>query len=160
DLSADALFARTKDITSQMRGLTTPRALRPIRDGVLIREDDRDAYKAGRVLPVPVIVGSNGDEGTTFTSSWPVTTVASYRHFANEHFGGFAAEPMALYPAKTDADVPAAVAAMFADCQFNFGARGIAAALSEHCPPSYRYLFTRPFGTDATRANHGDEVAY
>ena len=159
NLSADALFARTKDITSQMRGLTTPRALRPIRDGVLIREDDRDAYNGGRVLPVSIIVGSNGDEGTIFTSSWPVRTVAVYEQFARENFGAFAEEAMTLYPATTDADVPGAVAAMFADCQFNFGARGIAAAFSEHHPPAYRYLFTRPFGT-AAHANHGDEVAY
>jgi para-nitrobenzyl esterase len=159
-LSSEDLFARTKDITSQMRGLTTPRALRPIRDGVLIREDDRDAYKAGRVLPVSIIVGSNGDEGTIFTSSWPLRTVASYRQFARENFGAFADEAMALYPANADADVPGAVAAMFADCQFNFGARGIAASFSEHHPPAYRYLFTRPFGREAIAANHGDEVAY
>jgi para-nitrobenzyl esterase len=160
NLSADELFGRTKDITSQTRGLTTPRALRPIRDGVLIREDDRDAYKGGHVLPVSVIVGSNGDEGTIFTSSWPVRTVASYEQFARENFANFAEEAMALYPVKEDSDAPGAVAAMFADCQFNFGARGIAAAFSEHRPPAYRYLFTRPFGADAARANHGDEVAY
>jgi para-nitrobenzyl esterase len=159
-LSADALFARTKDITSQMRGLTTPRALRPIRDGVLIREDDRDAYRAGRVLPVSIIVGSNGDEGTIFTSSWPVKTVAEYAQFVRENFPDFADEAMEAYPAKSDSEVPAAVAAMFADCQFNFGARGIAAAFAEHHPPAYRYLFTRPWGTLATHANHGDEVAY
>ena len=48
-LPAAQLFALTPKLNPAVRGLTTARVLRPIRDGWLIREDERPAFLAGRL---------------------------------------------------------------------------------------------------------------
>ncbi|MDP6173765.1 MAG: carboxylesterase family protein, partial [Rhodospirillales bacterium] len=47
-MTADEVFARTGDFVPLVRGLTTPRVLRPIRDGWIIPEDERDAFRTER----------------------------------------------------------------------------------------------------------------
>ncbi len=159
-LSADAIFARTKEIVPQVRALTKPRALRPILDGVLLKDNDRDAFKAGRIAKVPTIVGSNTDEGSIFVGAWPVETLAKYRTLVEQNFGAMTDEALALYPAARDEDGRAATAALFADTQFNFGTRGIAQAMIEHQPKTYRYLFTKRGRFTQRPPDHGLEVAY
>jgi para-nitrobenzyl esterase len=159
-LSAEAIFARTKEIVPQVRALTKPRALRPILDGHLIRENDRDAFKAGRVAKVPTIVGSNWDEGTIFVGTWPVETIAKYRTLVEQNFGAMTEEALALYPAPRDEDARAATATLFADTQFNFGTRGIAQEMTRHQPKTYRYLFTKRGRFTRRPPDHGLEVSY
>jgi para-nitrobenzyl esterase len=48
---------------------------------------------------------------------------------------------------------------MFADTQFNVGARGVMRGLRDKGVPVYRYLFTRR-RPDSGAPNHGDEVPY
>jgi carboxylesterase type B len=62
-LSASEVLALTDRMVPAVRGLTTPRALGPINDGWVLRGDERAAFASGRVLPVPLIVGGNSDEG-------------------------------------------------------------------------------------------------
>jgi para-nitrobenzyl esterase len=159
-LSAEAIFARTREIVPQVRALTKPRALRPIIDGDLITEDDRDAFKAGRIANVPTIVGSNSDEGTIFVTTWPVETLAKYRTLVEQNFGTMADEALSLYPARRDEDARAAAAALFADTQFNFGTRGIAQAMIRCQPKTFRYLFTKRGRFTQRPPDHGLEVAY
>ena len=159
-LSADAIFVRTKEIVPQVRALTKPRALRPIIDGHLIRENDRDAFKAGRIANVPTIVGSNSDEGTIFVTAWPVETLTKYRLLVEQNFGAMTDEALALYPVMHDADARAATAELFADTQFNFGTRGIAQDMIRIQSKTFRYLFTKRGRFTQRPPDHGLEVAY
>jgi para-nitrobenzyl esterase len=143
-----------------MRGLTTPRVLRPIRDGVLISEDERDAFAAGRLHAMPIIVGTNADEGTLLTRSWPVATVADYRAAMAANFSADAERAMALYPATNDGEAKAAIAEAFADTQFNNGARLLLRAMTRLGPPCWRYLFSRRRPGQPDGPHHGDEVGY
>src|SRR5204862_5467726 len=89
-LPAAEVLARTSQLNPAVRGLTTPRVLRPIRDGWLLPEDERPAFLAGRMHPMPLVVGSNTDEGTLLTKSWPVDTLAAYRQQVDANFGAAA----------------------------------------------------------------------
>jgi para-nitrobenzyl esterase len=142
-----------------MRSLTASRLVRPIRDGWVVPADDRDSYRTGAFFPVPTIVGGNRDEGSALTASWTVDSVDAYQKLLSENFGGFAEEAAARYPVHDDDDVRTAVAALFSDTQFSFGARGIAAAVSSRQPRTWRYLYTwlPPGRTDGP--HHGEEVA-
>ena len=144
----------------KVRSLTRPRVLRPIRDGWLLREDERAAFAAGRLRAMPLIVGSNVDEGTLLTRSWPVDTLAAWRQQVDANFGEAAAEAAALYPARADADARAAVAAMFADTQFNAGTRLLAQAMAARERRTWKYLFTRQRPGGEGQAQHGDEVGH
>jgi para-nitrobenzyl esterase len=159
-LSGTEVLARTPLLNPAVRGLTTPRVLRPIRDGWLLPEDERPAFQAGRMHAMPLIVGSNLDEGTLLTRGWPVDTVAAYREQVASNFGPAAAEAMALYPADRDGEARAAVAAMFADTQFNYGTRLLAQCMARREPRTFKYLFERRRPNQADGPHHGDEVAH
>jgi para-nitrobenzyl esterase len=159
-LSASEVLARTSVLNPAVRGLTTPRVLRPIRDGWLLPEDERPAFRAGRMHAMPMIVGSNSDEGTLLTKTWPVDTLAACRQQVEANFGPAAAEAMALYPAPGDAQARAAVAAMFADTQFNYGTRLLAQCMAKLEPRTFKYLFERRRPDQKDGPHHGEEVAH
>lgn len=159
-LPASEVLARTSVLNPAVRGLTTPRVLRPIRDGWLLPEDERPAFRAGRLHAMPLVVGSNSDEGTQLTRSWPVDSLAAYRQQVDTNFGAAAADAMALYPAQTDAQARAAVAAMFADTQFNYGTRLLAQCMARHEPRTFKYLFERRRPGQQDGPHHGEDVAH
>lgn len=159
-LSASEVFARTSLLTPKVRGLTTPRVLRPVRDGWLLPEDERPMFQGGRIRPLPMIVGTNADEGTSLTRPWPIDTLAAYREQVEGNFGSSAAQAYALYPAQGDADARSAVAAMFGDTQFNYGARLLAQSMAKVEPRTWKYLFTRRRPHQHDGPHHGDEVPY
>lgn len=159
-LPAREVLARTSLLTPAVRGLTTPRVLRPIRDGWLLREDERTAFRAGHLRAVPLVVGSNVDEGTLLTRTWPVDTLDAWRQQVEGNFGSAAAEAAALYPAHSDGEARAAVAAMFADTQFNAGTRLLARTMAGQEPRTWKYLFTRRRPGQPDGPHHGDEVGH
>lgn len=157
-LSAEDILAKTPLLVPKQRGLTTPRVLRPIRDGFAIPSDEREAYGRGDILPVPSIVGTNADEGSKLTATWNVTTPEALDKLIAESFGRSAPRARALY-AGDGSSARTAVAAMFADTQFNFGARGVVRGLVAKGVPVYRYLLLRG-RPGCGLPNHGDDVPY
>jgi para-nitrobenzyl esterase len=157
-LSSEEIFSKTPLLVPKQRGLTTPRVLRPIRDGFVIRSDERASYAAGDILPVPSIVGGNADEGSKLTAAWPITSQGALGRLIEESFGASAAQARALYM-RDGTSVREAVAAMFADTQFNDGARGVARGLIAKGAPVYRYLLLRQ-RSGLGPPNHGDDVPY
>lgn len=159
-LSAAEVFALTAKCSPKVRGLTTPRVLRPICDGWLIPEDERAAFKAGRIHAMPMIVGTNADEGTLLTASWPIETVDDHRRMVEANFGAAAQDAIALYPAPSDFEARAAIARIFGDTQFNYGARLLARTMSRRGEPTWRYVFTRRRPGQLDGPHHGDEVSH
>lgn len=154
------LFARTPLMVPKMRALTTSRVLRPICDGWLLKQDERPAFKAGRLHAMPMIVGSNADEGTLLTKAWPVKTLDDYRAIVEKNFGDASAEAMRLYPASADGEAHARVAEMFADTQFNYGTRLLAQSMATKGQSTWRYLFLRRSPGQHDGPHHGEEVAH
>lgn len=159
-LSSSELFAKTSLLAPAIRGLTSPRVLRPIRDGVVLAEDERPAFKAGRLHAMPMIVGSNADEGTLLTASWPIETRADYTTIVEANFAGATDAAMAAYPVTDDAQARLRIAEMFADCQFNYGVRLLARTMTRAARPVWRYLFTRRRPQQQDGPHHGDEVGH
>lgn len=159
-LTTAELLEKTALLVPKVRGLTTPRVLRPIRDGQLIVEDERPAFQGGRLHAMPMIVGSNADEGTLLTASWPIKTRADYRAIIDANFAGMTDAALAAYPLEHDDEARQRVAAMFADCQFNYGTRLLAQSMTLAGQPVWRYLFTRRRPQQGDGPHHGDEVGH
>ncbi len=159
-LTATELFALTPRLSPLVRGLTSPRVLRPIRDGWLIARDERDAFASGGLRRMQLIVGTNSDEGTLLTRGWPVRTVAELRALIAANFPHDTGRALALYGAADEAQVPARLAEAFADTQFNFGARLLLRAMVRQQPRCWRYLFSRRRPGQADGPHHGDEVGH
>ena len=159
-LSAQEVLARTSLLNPAVRGLTTPRVLRPIRDGWLLPRDERPSFLAGRMHAMPLIVGSNTDEGSLLIRSWPVDTQVAWREQIDRNFGAMAEQAASLYPAASDSDARVAVAQMFADTQFNYGTRLLARAMTRLEPRTFKYLFTRRRPGQHDGPHHGEEVSH
>jgi para-nitrobenzyl esterase len=159
-LSAAEVFALTAKCSPKVRGLTTPRVLRPICDAWLVPEDERAAFRSGRIHPMPILVGTNADEGTLLTKTWPIDTVDDYRRMVEANFGSAAPQALAVYPAQADAEARPAIARIFGDTQFNDGARLLARAMSRRGARTWRYVFTRRRPGQLDGPHHGDEVSH
>jgi carboxylesterase type B len=153
-MSTDELLACIPKIVPKVRGLTTPRILRPIHDGYVVPRQESEAYEAGTFAHVPLMVGSTLNEGGWAVNDLPVATVAEYHAYLEQNFGDATGEALQMYPVASDADVKPALAAVFGDTQFTYGARGIAAASARTQPLTFRYLFAQ--GTAA----HADDTPY
>lgn len=159
-LSGPEILARTSLLAPKVRGLTTPRVLRPIRDGWVIPQDERPAFRSGQLHLMPIILGTNADEGTQAVASWPAATLEQYRGLVEANFIGAVGRAMALYPATADTDARPRVGEMFSDTQFNYGTRLLARTMAAREARTWRYLFMRRRPGQTDGPHHGQEVAY
>lgn len=78
-----------------------------ILDGLFLTETPAASYAAGRAAKVPLLVGSNSQEGAWNSILGDATpTVTNYRAALERMFPGRGEELFALYPVASDAEVP------------------------------------------------------
>ncbi len=159
-LPADALLATNAKVNPAVRGLTIPRPLRPIVDGWAIDRDEVEAFNAGAFHAIPAIVGSNANEGGFFTHAIPVTSVAELRAYLTTNFPGAGTEVWSTYGTDDETAVTQAVADVFGDAQFSYGARALARTISAKQPKTFRYVFTHAGAQTQTQPVHADEIPY
>lgn len=160
NMSATDLMLRVGPGMSVSRGLLSPRQTGPIQDGWLLPLSDADAIAGGHFARIPIIIGSNADEGRLFVKHLPVNTVAEYRKYLSTQFGGAAAATEERYPATSDNDVKAALSQLFGDTQFNHGVDAFSDTFARWNVPVWRYRFNGNVGGDRLPATHGDEIPY
>lgn len=153
-MSTETLLAYIPQIVPKVRGLTTPRILRPIHDGYVLPRQESAAYDDGDFMHVPLMVGSTANEGGWAVGDLPIATVAEYRAYMQQNFGDATGEALRLYPVDSDGEVKTRLAEVFGDTQFTYGARSVAQASSRYQPKTFRYLFRQ--GTAA----HADDTPY
>jgi len=138
--------------------------LRPNVDGWMLPEDVYSVFAHGRQNDVPLIAGSNADEGTSL-SPWPADAPAS--RFISDIKRGFTfdmEEFLKLYPASTDDEARQAHYASFRDFSFGWQMRTwVRMAEKTGRSKAYLYYFSRvPPGPQSARygAFHASEIAY
>ncbi|GLK17384.1 carboxylesterase/lipase family protein [Herbiconiux flava] len=143
-------------------------AVAPVVDGDLVPEHPVDAYRAGRQLPVPLVIGTNHDEASLFrlmkSPLMPITAGSvhvMFEELAAEHPEFAAAENRieAAYPRFPHHRTPAELSR---DAGFRMPGIWLASAHSRVAPTwMYRFDHSTPalslLGIGAT---HGAEIAY
>ena len=76
----------------------------PVVDGWVLPQDPGSVFAEGKQTAVPVLVGSNQDEGTFFLEA---TTAEKFRAQARTRYGEFTDEFLRLYPAASDEEANA-----------------------------------------------------
>lgn len=135
----------------------------PVFDGQALPQNPAAAYAAGSERRVPMIVGSTGNEGTSYLRGERGLTVAKYRAFLAARFGVQADEALAVFPVSNDADVPSAIDRFITVAVNAQPARLMARALEHAGSTAYLYRFTRTPDTARARelgAFHGVDLAY
>lgn len=163
----DAALARLRSLSAEQvlrgapaaPGANTPQVeTTPVLDGRLITETAESAYKAGRQLNVPLLVGSNSAD----TAGNRIRATTKGELFAR--FGESSAQARAAY----DPDGTADLATLTALANDDFGqaepARFAANAFAAKGSPVYRYRFSyvQAAMREQMRAGapHGGEIAY
>ncbi|HMO74369.1 MAG TPA: carboxylesterase family protein [Sphingopyxis sp.] len=155
-LTAEELLVRSKSLAAPPSNLSVARPLRPIVDGRLVTTDR--AYAEGNFAAVPVIIGTNEDEGRFFTRRMAISSLADYSRYLSDSFGRRAGEARALYPAATDADVAAAVAAAYGDVSINHPVDRLARAFARRQPRTFRFVYTYRHGHMQQPPTHAEEA--
>jgi len=131
-------------------------------DGWIVPEDESITFANGRQNKVAVLLGSNGNEGGSF-SFGPPATLASWQAGAAQRWKDLAEMGMKAYPASTDAEAKAAATRPFTD--------GIAWFMHLYASdqakigqPAYLYQFVRTPASAPGKTNggasHASELAY
>ncbi len=84
----------------------------PVVDGWFLPDDPANIFSQGKQNDVPILVGSNKDEGTFFSQP---TTAAAWIQRAKQRYGDMADQFLKLYPAGSDAEANASELAAFRD---------------------------------------------
>lgn len=112
----------------------------PVMDGSLIPGQPAEVLAAGRFNKVPVLNGSNRDEGTLFVAFAKPITAQKFEADVHERFGNDAARVLAAYPLANYSSPILAAAAGFGDAIFSCQIVKAAAMLSAQVPV-YQYEF-------------------
>jgi para-nitrobenzyl esterase len=89
--------------------------MRPVVDGKFLPQQPVEIYATGRQMKVPVLIGSNADEGTAYPV---VMTPAAFEADARKRYGAEADAMLALYPAGTEDEARASSYALMRDRTF------------------------------------------
>ena len=136
--------------------------LGPDVDGYVLPENVYTIFAKGKQNDVPLLIGSNSDEGTMFT---PATVKAdAFRERNEKRYGPDASAFFKIYPFTNDEEAHAASAAAMRDQTFGWEMRTWARMETKTGKSkTYLYFFSRvPPGPNAARmgAYHSSEIAY
>jgi len=143
--------------------LKLPWAIALTIDGYVEPELVRTIFEKGHQNDVPILIGSNADEGTAFMP--PKMSVAAYEGSVRGRLGVYADDFLRLYPASTDEEAWKAAAHVMRDQTFGVQMRMWARLQAKTGKaPAYLYYFSRvPPGGELARhygAFHASEISY
>jgi para-nitrobenzyl esterase len=161
-LSADELL---KKLAQGGSALPVGLQFQPVVDGWFLPDDAAVLFEQGRAHHVPVIAGTDSDDGAAIMllAPNPVRTLAEYREYLKMRFKESADRVFALYPANSDPESRKASRQVATDANFLFGVRSVLLAMARG-GHAYWYQFTRldplsrKFGTYGPM--HGAEMGY
>ena len=137
-------------------------AAAPIVDGYLLPKDVRTIYAEGKQNDVPMLIGSNADEGTAFAA--PGVKAEGFKSTAKSRYGDLADAYLKIYPASTDDEAKKSSAAAMRDQVFGWEMRTWARMQSQSGKSkAYLYYFSKvPPGEFGAKlgAYHASEIAY
>ncbi len=155
-LDADTIIARTP------QGVQ-PGAFEPhITWGTaFMPESSEDRYSAGEHHDIPMIVGTNRNEGTMFMSFQPVADRGEFLQTIEATYGDQAGEVAKLYPSSNADELKAQQDRFITDTWFLRGTRRMLLGMDRVSSPAFQYFFTRVNPENpAWGAHHAAELGY
>lgn len=135
----------------------------PVVDGHVLHDTPLATMAAGKQHDIPILLGTNADEGTLFGHMIPIRRRIGYNWTIRRLYKDDAEAVLALFPAATDAEVRPQLFKLLTVQAFVAPAR-LVARLHETVPSkTYLYHFTRvtPVGErTGMGATHGIEIPY
>ncbi|MDD5428981.1 MAG: carboxylesterase family protein, partial [Candidatus Omnitrophica bacterium] len=115
----------------------------PVFDGWALPKDPAKVYSSGDQYNVPIIIGSNKDEGTDFITAED-RSMKKYKLFMESRFGRGSSKAMGLFPAKRKKEsIARALNDAITVAAFAEPARFVADSMKKKKAKAYLYQFTR-----------------
>jgi len=138
----------------------------PAIDGHVFPATAAEVFAQGLHNDVPLMLGSNADEGTAIAPAVAPDAMASltgYESWVRARLGEHAERALELYPAASDKDVVAAMNDLVCDEMFTWAMQAWARGTASGQAPAYLYYFSRvPPGeqSEVLGAYHAAEIPY
>ena len=130
-------------------------------DGDFMPDHAVEIYRRGEQQDVPVIAGTNTDEGTIFQAMLPFNTPEDYSAAMEAQFGDHASTILDLYPAKDARSLFAAKNQLITDTWFVQNTRNMLAGMAKVSSNAWQYHFSRRAPqAPMLGAFHGMEIGY
>ena len=126
-------------------------------DGWFMPDLSDNVFARGEQQDVPLIAGSNTDEGTIFLAILPFATTEAFTTGLRTLYGDQIDQLLALYPMD---DLRAAKNQFITDAWFARGTRNMLNGMQKVESPAFHYHFTRSSPMAALGAHHGLEIGY
>jgi len=130
-------------------------------DGTFMPRHANEVFARGEQNDVPVIAGTNTDEGTIFLGAMPYPTAEAFQTWIKEDFGEHADAILQLYPATDARSLNAAKNQLITDAWFVQGTRNLLAGMAKVPSKAWQYHFSRRApNAPMLGAFHGMEIGY
>ncbi len=124
-------------------------------------ESSEDRYTAGKQNDIPLIAGTNRNEGTMFMAFQPITDRADFLETLKGVYGDQAEEVAKLYPSKSTEELKVQHDRFITDTWFLRGTRRMLLGMDKVSSPAFQYFFTRVNPENpAWGAHHAAELGY
>ncbi|MGH9822911.1 MAG: carboxylesterase/lipase family protein [Blastocatellia bacterium] len=134
----------------------------PAVDGWFLPDDPAVIFAAGKEHGVPLIIGSNHNEGTILLRAIPMRNTQDYENYVKRAFGAEADAVLKLYPPSEGKDAMSIADRVFSD-RIAAGSEMFAESNSKLNPKSYLYHFTKSSNSPrfaSLGAYHAAEIPY
>jgi para-nitrobenzyl esterase len=136
----------------------------PSVDEYVLTDSPLEVMLAGQHNNVPVIIGTNRNEGLIFILGIPLSSEADYQAAVERLFSSFSAQVLERYPVSDYPSPRAAFDAILTDLAFICPARAASLVLASYQPRTFVYHFTHSVNTPSfvrdLGAFHGLELAF
>jgi para-nitrobenzyl esterase len=159
NVSAEELFK--KSIAFDNAAPNGGGAFRPIVDGWAVPEGPAAVFQAGRQFNVPLLIGSNGDEGSLFVRAVSIKSMEDYEKAVRAGTAN-ADAALAIYKVSDIADAKTALSRAFTD-RMAAGSELLARLSARVNPDTYLYHFTKASNDPrfaGLGAYHAGEIPY
>lgn len=162
--AADKVKALRAISAEELLKATDHDTARAIVDGYVLPQSVAEIFAAGRQNDVPLLLGSNADEGTSLVPQAVNLKAAGFTGGPRMRYGKLADQFLALYPAASDEQAVKSFYAAYRDSVFGWEMRTWARMQTKtghH--PAYLYYFTRTAPGPLSQrygAFHALEIAY
>lgn len=157
----------TKDVLTKLRSMPATEILQKVKqrwpvttDGWVFPKDPHQIYADGEQHDIPVIVGTNRDEGTMFAPREAFGgNLESFRAAMAERYGKRGDQVANFYDPKTKDNLWKVAVQQISDVWFIHPSRSFARAMQQQKSPVYMYHFTKPVW-GWMGAAHAAEIGY
>jgi para-nitrobenzyl esterase len=155
-LSPETLINATPSPSSSFWGTHTVQ-FEPTIDGWILPDTLDNLYLNHRENPVPLMIGSNANDGTTLSANANMT-VPEYVTFIRGRFGKDAGAVLAKYPANSTAEVQLRLAQIMTDYDFSDSVKFAAGSMGDLNRNTYLYRYSYVIPGINLGAFHGSET--